>query len=148
MDLAAAARTLNDIGYGYIGSWALLTACEERVFDRLPARVEDLADIYPDGDLVTTWFRVLEGLDIVQESDGVWSLPEEMSTLLTGDNSYADYLGGQVLQQMVPRLTLGTTGHNMLGLSLAPVTGKAIADLIAERPASIPLDAVSPTRFS
>ncbi len=40
------------------------------------------------------------------------------------------------------------TGHNMLGLSLAPVTGKAIADLIAERPASIPLDAVSPARFS
>ena len=40
------------------------------------------------------------------------------------------------------------TGHNMLGLSLAPVTGKAIADLVAERPTDIPLDAVSPTRFS
>ena len=36
--------TRPDIGYGYIGSWALLTACEERVFDRLPARVEGLAD--------------------------------------------------------------------------------------------------------
>lgn len=40
------------------------------------------------------------------------------------------------------------TGHNMLGLSLAPVTGKAIADLVADRPASIPLDAVSPSRFT
>ena len=40
------------------------------------------------------------------------------------------------------------TGHNMLGLSLAPVTGKAIADLVAERPTEIPLNAVSPTRFS
>ena len=40
------------------------------------------------------------------------------------------------------------TGHNMLGLSLAPVTGKAIADLVAERPTDVPLDAVSPTRFS
>ena len=40
------------------------------------------------------------------------------------------------------------TGHNMLGLSLAPVTGMAIADLVAERPASIALDAVSPARFS
>jgi len=40
------------------------------------------------------------------------------------------------------------TGHNMLGLSLAPVTGKAIADLVAERPTQLPLDAVSPTRFS
>jgi len=40
------------------------------------------------------------------------------------------------------------TGHNMLGLSLAPVTGMAIADLIAERPTDLPLDAVSPARFS
>jgi D-amino-acid dehydrogenase len=40
------------------------------------------------------------------------------------------------------------TGHNMLGLSLAPVTGKAIADLVAERPTDLPLDAVSPARFS
>lgn len=40
------------------------------------------------------------------------------------------------------------TGHNMLGLSLAPVTGKAIADLVAERPTDMPLDAVSPARFS
>jgi D-amino-acid dehydrogenase len=49
----------------------------------------------------------------------------------------------------VPRLdnALLATGHNMLGLSLAPVTGKAIADLVAERAGSIPLDALSPARF-
>ena len=49
----------------------------------------------------------------------------------------------------VPRLSnaLLATGHNMLGLSLAPVTGKAIADLIAERASDLPLDALSPTRF-
>lgn len=40
------------------------------------------------------------------------------------------------------------TGHNMLGLSLAPVTGHLIADLVAERPTDLPLDAVSPARFS
>ncbi|MDJ0749350.1 MAG: FAD-dependent oxidoreductase [Woeseiaceae bacterium] len=40
------------------------------------------------------------------------------------------------------------TGHNMLGLSLAPVTGKLIADLVAERPTDLPLEAVSPTRFN
>lgn len=40
------------------------------------------------------------------------------------------------------------TGHNMLGLSLAPITGKAIADLVAERSTDLPMDAVSPTRFS
>jgi D-amino-acid dehydrogenase len=49
----------------------------------------------------------------------------------------------------VPRLSnaLLATGHNMLGLSLAPVTGKAIADLVAERASDLPLDALSPTRF-
>ncbi len=50
----------------------------------------------------------------------------------------------------VPRLSnaLLATGHNMLGLSLAPMTGKAIADLVAERPSDLPLDAMSPARFS
>ena len=49
----------------------------------------------------------------------------------------------------VPRLenALLATGHNMLGLSLAPVTGKAIADLVAGRPGTIPLEALSPARF-
>jgi D-amino-acid dehydrogenase len=49
----------------------------------------------------------------------------------------------------VPRLSnaLLATGHNMLGLSLAPVTGKAIADLVAERASDLPLNALSPTRF-
>lgn len=49
----------------------------------------------------------------------------------------------------VPRLSnaLLATGHNMLGLSLAPMTGKAIADLLAERPTDLPLDALSPARF-
>jgi len=40
------------------------------------------------------------------------------------------------------------TGHNMLGLSLAPVTGKLIADLVTERHTDLPLDAVSPVRFN
>ena len=40
------------------------------------------------------------------------------------------------------------TGHNMLGLSLAPITGKLIADLVAERPTDMPLEAVSPARFN
>jgi D-amino-acid dehydrogenase len=50
----------------------------------------------------------------------------------------------------VPGLSnaLLATGHNMLGLSLAPMTGKAIADLVAERPSDLPLDALSPARFS
>ena len=50
----------------------------------------------------------------------------------------------------VPRLSnaLLATGHNMLGLSLAPMTGKAIADLVAERPSDLPMEALSPARFS
>ena len=39
------------------------------------------------------------------------------------------------------------TGHNMLGLTLAPVTGKIIADLVAERASELPIDAISPARF-
>ena len=42
---------------------------------------------------------------------------------------------------------LVATGHNMLGLTLSPVTGKIIADLVAERDTDLPLDAVSPARF-
>jgi D-amino-acid dehydrogenase len=42
---------------------------------------------------------------------------------------------------------LVATGHNMLGLTLSPVTGKIIADLVAERETGLPLDAVSPSRF-
>jgi D-amino-acid dehydrogenase len=50
----------------------------------------------------------------------------------------------------VPRLSnaLLAAGHNMLGLTLAPVTGKTIADIVAERQTDVPLDALSPTRFS
>ncbi len=39
------------------------------------------------------------------------------------------------------------TGHNMLGLTLAPVTGRLIADLVSERPSDLPVDALSPARF-
>ena len=93
----------------------MLTVCEQQLFDRLPATVQDLASSWPDTDLTNTWLRVLEQLGVIQEIDGVWSQNEAMQTLLTGENSYADYLGGQILQQMVPRLTLGTTGINVLG---------------------------------
>lgn len=39
------------------------------------------------------------------------------------------------------------TGHNMLGLSLAPVTGRLITDLIQERTPHVSVDAFSPNRF-
>jgi 2-hydroxy-4-(methylsulfanyl)butanoate S-methyltransferase len=124
MDIASAARSLNGIGYSYIGSWALLTACEQQLFDRLPATVQDLADRWPDTDLTTTWLRVLEQLGVVNETEALWTQNEAMQTLLTGENSYADYLGGQILQQMVPRLTLGTSGINLLGKALLDPTSR------------------------
>ncbi len=114
MDLTTAARKINDTGYGYIASWALLTACEQRLFDRLPATAEELTDTYPDPALVDTWLHVLAEEELVELTDGVWQLHPSMERLLAGDNSYADYLGGQVLQQMTPRLTLGPTGENVL----------------------------------
>lgn len=119
MDLATAARKINDTGYGYISSWALLTACEQRLFDRLPAAADELSDTYPDADLVDTWMEVLAEEELVEQVEGVWQLHESMERLLVGDNSYADYLGGQVLQQMTPRLTQGTAGDNVLADVLA-----------------------------
>lgn len=114
MDLTTAARKINDTGYGYISSWALLTACEQRLFDRLPATAEQLVETYPDPGLVDTWLHVLSEEGLVEHVDGTWQLHSSMERLLAGDNSYADYLGGQVLQQMTPRLTLGRTGENVL----------------------------------
>ena len=123
--MATAAQTINATGYGYISSWALLTACELRLFDRLPARAEELVDEYPDADLVDTWLHVLADVELVEQVDGVWQQPEAMSRLLVGDDSYADYLGGQVLQQMTPRLTLGHTGENLLAQVLTDPEGRA-----------------------
>ena len=40
------------------------------------------------------------------------------------------------------------TGHNMLGLTLAAVTGRIVSDLVAERPVDSFVDALSPTRFA
>ncbi len=39
------------------------------------------------------------------------------------------------------------TGHAMMGVSLAPVTGKIIAALMSDETPPIPLDLLSPTRF-
>ena len=48
-----------------------------------------------------------------------------------------------------PQLTNAflATGHNMLGLSLAPATGKLIAELMQDQPSHIDADAFSPARF-
>ena len=50
----------------------------------------------------------------------------------------------------LPNISNGliATGHNMLGLTLAPVTGRLIADLVAERDVDLPVEAISPGRFS
>jgi len=119
MELATAARTINATGYGYISSWALLTACERRLFDHLPARADELQEISSDVDLIETLLHVLAEAGLVVRADGIWQQPPEMARLLVGENAYADYLGGQVLQQMTPRLTLGLTGENMLARVLA-----------------------------
>jgi D-amino-acid dehydrogenase len=49
----------------------------------------------------------------------------------------------------VPGLANGVlaTGHNMLGLTLAPATGRLVTELIRERPTYIDIDAYSPNRF-
>lgn len=39
------------------------------------------------------------------------------------------------------------TGHAMMGLSLAPATGRLVAEMLAGLPTSLPLDAFAPERF-
>ena len=113
-DVASAARSLNEVAYAYIGSWSVLTASTLGLFDRLPSTVDDLADEYPDPGLTTTWLTVLADHGIVTETDAVWSLADSMAPLLTGEGSYAEYLGGQIIDQMTPRLLLGSPGVNAL----------------------------------
>lgn len=119
MSLAEAFKTINATAFGYMSSWALLTASELGIFDRLPARTDDLLDICPDPHLTTTWLLVLAENGLVSEVDGVWSQSDEMAAILVGEKSYAAYLGTQVAQQLAPRLTLGTTGGNVLRSTLA-----------------------------
>jgi D-amino-acid dehydrogenase len=40
------------------------------------------------------------------------------------------------------------TGHAMMGLSLAPITGKLVAELLSGEAPAIPLDALSPDRYA
>ena len=120
MDLVDAANDLNKAAYGYITSWAILTASNRRLFDRLPASSGDLMDEYPDPDLVDTWMWVLAEADLVESDDGVWRATEAAEALLVGDRSYADYLGGQILEQLAPILTLGGGDNRLQSALTAP----------------------------
>ena len=40
------------------------------------------------------------------------------------------------------------TGHAMMGVSLAPITGTLIAEMLSGEPASIPIAALSPDRYA
>ena len=40
------------------------------------------------------------------------------------------------------------TGHSMMGLSLGPVTGKIVAEVLAGEPPSVPLDLLRPDRYA
>ena len=45
-----------------------------------------------------------------------------------------------------PNLTVAT-GHAMMGMTLGPITGKVVAELVCERAPSVDVSAVSPSRF-
>ncbi len=40
------------------------------------------------------------------------------------------------------------TGHAMMGISLGPITGRLVAAILSEEPTSIPIDLLSPDRYS
>jgi D-amino-acid dehydrogenase len=46
----------------------------------------------------------------------------------------------------VPHLLLAA-GHSMLGITLAPVTGRTIADLVVDGSSGLPLEPLSPARY-
>ena len=46
----------------------------------------------------------------------------------------------------VPNL-IAATGHAMLGITLAPITGRLVADLVTGRKPSLEMDLLSPDRF-
>ena len=50
----------------------------------------------------------------------------------------------------VPGLANGVlaTGHHMLGMTMAPATGRLVSDIIAERPTHIDAAPFSPARFA
>lgn len=43
---------------------------------------------------------------------------------------------------------IAATGHAMMGLSLAPVTGRLVAEILCGDPPSVPIELLSPDRFS
>jgi D-amino-acid dehydrogenase len=45
----------------------------------------------------------------------------------------------------IPNLTLAT-GHAMLGLSLAPITGQIVSQVVSQEPSSVPIDLLDPDR--
>jgi D-amino-acid dehydrogenase len=46
-----------------------------------------------------------------------------------------------------PNLVIAT-GHAMMGMSLGPITGQIVGDIVANRPGAIPLDLLRPERFA
>jgi D-amino-acid dehydrogenase len=46
----------------------------------------------------------------------------------------------------VPNLLLAA-GHSMLGITLAPITGRAVADLVVDGSSGLPLEPLSPARY-
>ena len=43
---------------------------------------------------------------------------------------------------------VAATGHAMMGVSLGPITGRVVAEIVAGETPSLPTDALRPDRFS
>jgi D-amino-acid dehydrogenase len=43
---------------------------------------------------------------------------------------------------------IAATGHAMIGISLAPMTGQLVAEIVGEEKPSVPIGLMSPDRFS
>jgi D-amino-acid dehydrogenase len=38
-------------------------------------------------------------------------------------------------------------GHGMMGMSMGPITGKLVGEIVCDEPTSIPTESLSPDRF-
>ena len=99
------------------------------------------------------------GLDLTLREKKTARLVAEASTYLDGlapGNAYKSWCGLRPctpdslpivgVSTRVPNLVFGT-GHAMLGLTLAPVTGQAIADIVTDGRTTLPIESLAPRRY-
>jgi D-amino-acid dehydrogenase len=99
------------------------------------------------------------GIDLTLDEKKTARLVAEAGTYLDGiaaDGTHESWCGLRPctpdslpivgVSTRLPNLVFGT-GHAMLGITLAPVTGQAIADIVTDGGSALPVESLAPRRF-